>query len=209
MLKELNLTYVIKEGVVMITTQEEAESTLETRVYPVGDLVLPPNAPADAQADFDSLIELITSTVKPTSWDAVGGPGSIAPFPNNLTLTISQTEEVHEAIDALLDRLRQVGRGLPTYGGHPAARPADGRQQRGPVGGGGTFGGGMGMGGMGGAPPQNPAPNAAPAKSKSQPADLLQGVQETNKGLQGRQSEKLNKMYKDSGKKKGVGAGMF
>jgi len=33
-----------------------------------------------AQPDFDSLIDLITSTVKPTSWDSVGGPGSIAPF---------------------------------------------------------------------------------------------------------------------------------
>ena len=31
-------------------------------------------------ADFDSLIDLITTTVQPTSWDTVGGPGSIAPF---------------------------------------------------------------------------------------------------------------------------------
>jgi hypothetical protein len=33
-----------------------------------------------AQADFNSLIELITSTVRPTTWEDVGGPGSIAPF---------------------------------------------------------------------------------------------------------------------------------
>jgi hypothetical protein len=36
------------------------------------------------QADFDSLIELITSTVKPSSWDKVGGTGSIAPFPTGI-----------------------------------------------------------------------------------------------------------------------------
>ena len=36
------------------------------------------------QADFDSLIELITSTIKPTSWDTVGGPGSIAGFPTGV-----------------------------------------------------------------------------------------------------------------------------
>jgi len=36
------------------------------------------------QADFDSLIELITSTVAPPSWDANGGPGSIAPFPGGV-----------------------------------------------------------------------------------------------------------------------------
>jgi len=28
------------------------------------------------QPDFDSLIELITSTVQPATWDAAGGPGS-------------------------------------------------------------------------------------------------------------------------------------
>jgi hypothetical protein len=36
------------------------------------------------QADFDSLIDLITSTVQPTTWDDVGGPGSIAPFPTGV-----------------------------------------------------------------------------------------------------------------------------
>lgn len=37
-----------------------------------------------ALADFDTLIDLITSTVQPTSWDEVGGPGSIAPFPTGV-----------------------------------------------------------------------------------------------------------------------------
>ncbi len=31
-------------------------------------------------ADFDSLIQLITSTVEPESWEDVGGPGSVEPF---------------------------------------------------------------------------------------------------------------------------------
>jgi len=35
-------------------------------------------------ADFDSLIDLITSTISPTSWDGVGGPGSIAPYPSGV-----------------------------------------------------------------------------------------------------------------------------
>ncbi len=37
-----------------------------------------------AQADFDSLIELITTTVKPTTWDEVGGPGSVSEFRNGV-----------------------------------------------------------------------------------------------------------------------------
>ena len=35
-------------------------------------------------ADFQSLIELITSTVQPTTWDEVGGPGSIKEFPTGV-----------------------------------------------------------------------------------------------------------------------------
>ena len=45
-------------------------------------------------ADFDSLIELITTTIDPDSWDDVGGPGSIAEFATNLSLVISQTQEI-------------------------------------------------------------------------------------------------------------------
>lgn len=37
-----------------------------------------------SQADFDSLINLITSTIRPQSWDTVGGPGSISPFPTGV-----------------------------------------------------------------------------------------------------------------------------
>ena len=33
-----------------------------------------------SMADFDSLIELITGTLKPDSWDDVGGPGAIDQF---------------------------------------------------------------------------------------------------------------------------------
>jgi general secretion pathway protein D len=60
------------------------------------------------QADFDSLIELITSTVKPTTWDTVGGPGSIAPFETNLSIVVSQTQDVHEEIVDLLEQLRRM-----------------------------------------------------------------------------------------------------
>lgn len=41
MLRELDLTYIIKDEVLQITTPEEAEAQLITKVYPVGDLVMP------------------------------------------------------------------------------------------------------------------------------------------------------------------------
>src|SRR6185295_14732333 len=59
------------------------------------------------QPDFDTLVDLITTTVKPQTWDEVGGPGSVSRFPNNLSLVISQTQEVHEEIVYLLDQLRR------------------------------------------------------------------------------------------------------
>ena len=59
-------------------------------------------------ADFDTLIELITTTVEPDSWDEVGGPGTIADYPNNLSLVISQTQEIHEKISDLLEQLRRL-----------------------------------------------------------------------------------------------------
>src|SRR5581483_3575519 len=41
LLSELDLTYVIRNEVLMITSKTEAENMLSTRVYPVGDLVIP------------------------------------------------------------------------------------------------------------------------------------------------------------------------
>ena len=61
-----------------------------------------------ASADFDSLITLITTTIAKDTWDAVGGPGTIAAFPGNLSLVVSQTQEIHESIANLLEQLRRL-----------------------------------------------------------------------------------------------------
>jgi hypothetical protein len=39
-----------------------------------------PGFPGGNQADFDALIDLITATIAPQTWDEVGGPGSIQEF---------------------------------------------------------------------------------------------------------------------------------
>ena len=59
-------------------------------------------------ADFQSLIELITQTIAPTTWNTVGGPGSVMPFETNLSLVVSQTQEAHEELADLLDQLRRL-----------------------------------------------------------------------------------------------------
>lgn len=60
-----------------------------------------------AMADFDSLVDLITSTINPTSWDEVGGPGSIKSFEGSTGLLVfSQTQETHLKTERLLEQIR-------------------------------------------------------------------------------------------------------
>ncbi len=150
-LQPRKLGYVADGSSIKITTPEVVESTLDVRVYPVGDLLTPtvPVTPLGedqpderkpdqrrpkAQHDFRSLISLITGTVEPTSWDGVGGPGKIEPFESRSSLVITQTQPVHEQIADLLDELRQ-----PSV--RPPTKPAESLPAEPPQGGGGASGG--------------------------------------------------------------------
>jgi hypothetical protein len=66
-----------------------------------------------AAADFDSLIDLITSTVAPTTWDQVGGPGSIAPFATGVHVDAKGTMHrvLEEEVSQRLDRIRDQAAG--------------------------------------------------------------------------------------------------
>jgi hypothetical protein len=103
-LRELDLTWVIDDEVLQITTVDEASNRLRPRVYDVTDLVV-----VDGQADYDTLIETLTTIIAPTTWDEVGGPGSIAPFPLVApahALVVSQTAEIQERIAEFLADVR-------------------------------------------------------------------------------------------------------
>jgi hypothetical protein len=96
-LADHELSFVVRDDVLLITTSDTAKATTHVVLYPVGELV--------GDGDYDSLIETITSTIAPTSWDSDGGPGSIAPFPRSKILPINQTEEVQRQIKDLLMKL--------------------------------------------------------------------------------------------------------
>lgn len=134
-LGELGLTYVTRDDVIVITTPEDVVSQLVTCVYDCRDLVklpspirrtkrIPPGAPGnelpvkeednpkeDAGPDggytINDLIDVITSTIAPDSWDEVGGPGSIADFKG--LVTVNGAQDVHEQIERLLNMLHQAG----------------------------------------------------------------------------------------------------
>jgi general secretion pathway protein D len=61
-----------------------------------------------SMADFDSLMTLIQQTIDPDSWEALGGVGTMAPYPQNLSLVISTTSDVHDQIVDLLESLRRL-----------------------------------------------------------------------------------------------------
>ena len=68
---------------------------MDVRVYRVGDLA---RANPGYELDWDTVINLITSSVAPPTWDTVGGPGSIDGWGECLIL--SQTRETHRELTA-------------------------------------------------------------------------------------------------------------
>ena len=135
-LGDLGLTFLVRDEVIVITTPEDAGSQLINRIYPVLDLVARRTPVYEANAvvtsktaggrvgvaDYEALMDVITTTIDPDSWDDVGGPGSIAEFDNAGVLIIAQTRDVHQKIGKLLNSLRRVKglQGLPTIA--PQAR---------------------------------------------------------------------------------------
>jgi hypothetical protein len=67
-----------------------------------------PDLPAGAVAlDMDQLIEAITGTVEPSTWDEVGGPGSIVPIGG--ALAVRQTPAIQAKVQEFLDALAREG----------------------------------------------------------------------------------------------------
>ncbi len=121
LLEPLSLDYCIDEEAVRVRSRTDL-SRAYTKVYHVADLIVavptivaigegkpfaPPPAKG-AKADFEPLIELIQTTIAPQSWDERGGSGSVSFFDTNLSLVVSQTQDVHEQIADLLTQLRRL-----------------------------------------------------------------------------------------------------
>ena len=63
---------------------------------------------AEEGVDFTGLVDLITTTVEPGTWDLDGGAGRLHGEENTLSLVIRQTPAVHEQIVDLLGQLRKL-----------------------------------------------------------------------------------------------------
>lgn len=112
LLGKLDLTWIIADEVLLITTPERAEHHLIPRVYDVGRLVSEQDPDGELR-HFDPLVSAITAAVEPASWVDVGGFGSISPLTcrGANVLTVRQTQAVHRQLARLLEALTTITEG--------------------------------------------------------------------------------------------------
>ena len=114
LLQPLSLTHRIDDEVVQITSIDVADTKMAVVVYPVADLVQPGEAKVGGKGqDFDTLIEAVTETVAPDTWDEVGGPGTINEHWITSSLVVGQTQALHGSLARLLTGLRKLRAPLP------------------------------------------------------------------------------------------------
>ena len=112
MLGQLDLTWTIRHEVLLITTEDKYTELLDTKVYDVADLVGVEDERGNVvESDFDYLIDVLTSTIDPASWEeGGGGMGTISGYEARgiNVLVVSQVRHVHEEIEKLLKSLRDT-----------------------------------------------------------------------------------------------------
>jgi hypothetical protein len=113
MFRPYDLICVVGEDDVLVTTVDEAGQMVYPEIYDVHDMIVPQQLIGDSPPDdgppaYDpqSLIDVVTSTIAPTTWSAGTGPGDGAFFAG--TVTWVQTQAVHAQIAELIRELRRV-----------------------------------------------------------------------------------------------------
>jgi prepilin-type processing-associated H-X9-DG protein len=93
-----DLGFVVRDGVITISTKESLPAILETRVYDISELV-------SKEEEADDIALLVTSTVASDNWYEAGGEGTVYTYQDK-KLVVSQTYEVHREIQKLLQGLQ-------------------------------------------------------------------------------------------------------
>ncbi|NNE00013.1 MAG: hypothetical protein HKN47_22060 [Pirellulaceae bacterium] len=94
MLRGLQLTYMIKDEVLQITTVEVAQRNLIVKMHIF---------PKSLISKTDQIVRALQSTVQPATWDISGGPSSVVPIEN--VMAISATADVHDDVAEFLIKL--------------------------------------------------------------------------------------------------------
>ncbi len=110
-LSDINLTYVVRDGVINVTNTNRAKDLMITRVYDIGALVIgnsftQPGGAVDPQLaqNVQAIIDMITQSVDPSSWMGHGGMGMVGYNIPTHSLIIRQSAEVQSMIGNSLGR---------------------------------------------------------------------------------------------------------
>jgi hypothetical protein len=95
MLRDLDLTYIVKDELMQITTVETAEQNLVVEMYRFSKTLTP---------KADIILKALTSSVVPDAWDVKGGPCTVTVIDN--VLIVSATEQIHEDVIEFLQKLQ-------------------------------------------------------------------------------------------------------
>ncbi|TWT65281.1 hypothetical protein [Allorhodopirellula solitaria] len=90
-LRNLDLTYVIENEVILITTPSVAEQTLALKTYVL---------PHELVTRSDKILSALITNVKPDVWSEAGGTSTSSAIDN--VLVISTTEDVHDDVESFL-----------------------------------------------------------------------------------------------------------
>jgi hypothetical protein len=101
-LSDLGLAYVVKDNTLQITTVARAREMMTTRTYYLGDLAGVVDyrwgayaTQAQMAQNLIGVVNLITQSIEPQSWQVNGGPGTLYFNPATMTLIVRQTADIH------------------------------------------------------------------------------------------------------------------
>jgi hypothetical protein len=120
-LDDLDLTFVVRDEAIEITTPDEAQKSYMPKAYPVREIAALPEDPE--VLDHDSLIEAVTTAVAPNTWEDVGGAGAIGALGEMLIVT--QSEAAQRKIAALLAAMGELKKKYAEAGDAPVVEPIE------------------------------------------------------------------------------------
>jgi len=94
LLRDLELTYTIRNELIQITTVETAESNLSVKVHALPE----PLANRSKQ-----VVEALVGSVRPDTWRDLGGPSHVYTIDN--VLIVSTTESTHHEVDVFIGKV--------------------------------------------------------------------------------------------------------